>query len=80
MEIDKLRMLRLAEPFKPFCLIMKSGEQLPVEFPRWLSIAPNGKRVAYSPPMGGVQFISVDDLADAVVNENLSTSWRRKAQ
>ncbi len=77
MAIDQIRMLRLSEPFKPFILITKGGERLPVEFPRWLSIAPNGKRLAYSPPTGGLRFISADELLDAIVDEKLSTPWRR---
>jgi hypothetical protein len=77
MDVEKIRKLRLGEPFKPFSLLTKNGVHLPVEFPRWLSIAPNGKRLAYSPPTGGVEFIPVDDITDAVVDEKLSTFWRR---
>ena len=77
MDIEKIRIARLAHPFKPFSLVVKDGELLPVEFPRWLSIAPNGQQVAYSPSSGGVRFISVDDVSDVVVDETLSTPWRR---
>ena len=77
MDVEHIRVLRLADPFKPFALVTKAGESLPVEHPRWLSIAPNGKRVAYAPRMGGVRFISLEDLVDARVDETLSTPWRR---
>ena len=76
MTIEKVRSLRLAEPFKPFSIVTRGGESLPVEYPRWLAIAPNGRRLAYSPPTGGLRFIPADEVVDAVLDEKLSTSWR----
>jgi hypothetical protein len=69
MDIEKIRGLRLSDPFKPFAIRTKSGEQLPVEYPRWLS--------AYSPRTGGVTFIAIEDVTDVGVDEKLSTPWRR---
>ncbi len=77
MEADRVRRLRLADPYKAFSLPTKAGEQLPVERPYWIAVAPNGSQVAYSPRTGGVRFIRLEDVTDAVVDEALTSPSRR---
>ena len=80
MDIQKLKQLRVAEPFKPFNLVMADGKRLPVERAAYLAIAPNGRRLAYSRISGGVDFLIIDEVQDAVVDENLATPWKRSRQ
>ena len=75
MDIEKIRQLRLADPFKPFYLVLNDGRQLPVERAFYLALSPTKTFVAYSPPEGGVKFISMKEVADVVVDENMSTPW-----
>lgn len=48
MDIAKLRELRLANPFRPFYLLMNDGERLFVEHPLYLGIASDGSHMMYS--------------------------------
>jgi hypothetical protein len=77
MDIAKIREARLATPFKPFRLIMQNGKDLPVERASYLAISPNGRRLAYAAMTGGFEFLTVDDVVDVIVDENLKTPWRQ---
>ncbi|MDB5174615.1 MAG: hypothetical protein JWO87_466 [Phycisphaerales bacterium] len=45
MEFAKLRELRLAQPFRPFYLIIDDGRRLFVGEPHQLGMAPDGSRM-----------------------------------
>jgi hypothetical protein len=78
MNVKRIKELRLADPFKPFYLIMADGRRLPVERAVFLGISPTGKRLVYSPVEGGFDFLNVDEVSDAVVDETLNTQWNWK--
>ena len=78
MDIERIREVRLAHPFKPFYLIMNDGRRLPVERAIYLGISPTKKFLVYSPPEGGFDFIGVNDISDVLVDENMDTVWMRK--
>jgi hypothetical protein len=45
MDVAKLRELRLAEPFRPFYLIIEDGRRLFVGEPHQFGMAPDGSRL-----------------------------------
>jgi hypothetical protein len=71
MDVEQIRKLRLADPFRPFRLILGDGRNLPVERPSFLSISPKGGTVVHSSLRGGFEFVRVDQIRDAVVDESL---------
>jgi hypothetical protein len=46
MNIDKIRELRHAEPFVPFCLHLPDGREVTVTHPDFIALAPSGRRVS----------------------------------
>ncbi len=48
MDIEKIRELRLAHPFKPFALVLKDGRRLPVERAYYLGISPDRRAILLS--------------------------------
>ncbi len=71
MNVDEIRKLRLADPFRPFRLLLRDGRDLPVERPSYLAISPKGGNVAYAGSLGGVEFVKVGDIREAVVDESI---------
>jgi hypothetical protein len=71
MDINVLRALRSAEPFKPFSMTMRDGRHLPVERPSIVAISPGGGTVVYAALKGGFEFISTDAIAEAAVDERM---------
>lgn len=47
MDVEVIRTLRRAEPFKPFHLVLRDGRKLPVDLPNTLAIAPDGKLLVF---------------------------------
>ena len=80
MDVEKIRALRLAHPFKPFNLVLTDGRTLPVERASYVAISPTGRSIAYARSQGGFEFVAADRVQDAVVDENMSTAWRRLAR
>ncbi|MDB5291625.1 MAG: hypothetical protein JWL69_2866 [Phycisphaerales bacterium] len=78
MDVEKIRALRLADPFKPFKLVMSDGRVLPVERAVFLGIAPDGRRLAYAMAEGGFDFLPVESVADAVIDEQMLWHWRAR--
>jgi hypothetical protein len=78
MDAKKVRELQKASPFKPYKLILADGRSLPVERPSYLGISPNGSEISYAAVAGGFNFIPIAHVLDAVVDENLSTPWKRR--
>ena len=54
MDIEKIRELRRAQPFRPFTLVLSDGQKLPVEVPYRLGISPRGTEMAYARADGPV--------------------------
>ena len=55
MNIEKLRELRLAHPFKPFNLVLTNGRKLPVDKPYFLGISPTRAFIVHSSAGGGFE-------------------------
>jgi hypothetical protein len=77
MDIQRIRELRNAEPYKPFRLIMRDGRKLPVEEPHVLAISPIGTSLVHSSERRGFEILNPQDITDAVV-KNTRTSRRRR--
>ena len=48
MDIEKIREYRLADPFRPFFLVLEDGRKLPVDKPFYLGFSPNKSFVTHS--------------------------------
>ena len=55
MNIDSIRELRLADPFKPFNLLLNDGRCLPVDKPYYLSFSPTRYFMIHSSVGGGFE-------------------------
>jgi len=64
MEGDMIRELRMADPFRPFNLIMDDGRRLPVDKPYYLVIAPDVEFLVHSSVGGGFEVIDPSHVED----------------
>ena len=74
MNVEQLRKLRRADPFKPFRLLLIDGRDLPVERPSFLSISPKGGTVVHSSVQGGFEFVRIGQIRDAIIDESLNVT------
>lgn len=64
MDVEKIRELRLADPFRPFNLVLEDGRKLPVDEAYYLGISPTKKFVVHSSIDGGYEVIVVGRVRD----------------
>lgn len=64
MDIEKLRELRLAHPFRPFYLLLETGEKILVDAPLHFGMAPDGSRMGVLSPEG-MRLLSPSAIKDA---------------
>ena len=48
MDVERIRELRRADPFKPFNLVLNDGRKLPVDRPYFLGISPDGRLLSHA--------------------------------
>ena len=70
MDLQRLRELRLAHPFKPFRLLLRDGRDLAVERPSYLAISPIGTSIVYALERGGFEQVKADDIQEAIIDES----------
>jgi hypothetical protein len=58
MEAERIRQMRLADPFRPFNLVLLDGRRLPVDKPYYLGMSLDGKIVFHSSLNGGCEKLS----------------------
>ena len=68
MDIEQLRALRLAHPFKPFYLVMNDGRKLPVDQAYYLGISPTKRFAVHSSVGGGYEVIRPDQVREVDFN------------
>jgi hypothetical protein len=64
MDIEQLRALRLAHPFRPFYLVMNDGRKLPVDKPYYLGISPTKRFAIHESVGGGYEVIRPDQVRE----------------
>ena len=57
MDVQKIRELRLAYPFRPFNLVTDDGHKLLVDKPYYLAIAESGRVLLHSSLNGGFELL-----------------------
>jgi hypothetical protein len=67
MDIEKIRALRLAHPFKPFALILDNGRKLVIDKPFGLAISPTKQFVLVPTLPEGAVWFSPDQVREAVM-------------
>jgi len=64
MNIDTLRIVREAKPFRPFEVRTGSGEAYMITHPEIMAIAPDGETAVVFPGPGRVHLIDVDSITE----------------
>jgi len=64
--LEKVRMLRHADPFVPFKLVLNDGRQIPIEHRFQFSIAPSGQKLHVAGPPACGTFIPLRDVAEVL--------------
>ena len=67
MDVEEIRQLRRAQPFKPFDFVMKSGRKLLVDHPYFLGIGPRDQFLVWSSFDGGFEKVNPAKVMRAVV-------------
>jgi hypothetical protein len=66
MDVEKIRQMRLASPFRQFEILLRDGRRLFVDQPYHLGIAPDGSRLLFTASRDVVDF-----TADQVASLNM---------
>jgi hypothetical protein len=64
MDIERIRDLRNAYPFKPFNLILTNGRKLPVDKSYYLGFSPTKRFMTHSSVGGGFEVIRPSEIRD----------------
>lgn len=67
MDIEKIRALRLADPFRPFALILDNGRKLVIDKPYGLALSPTKKFVLVPTMPEGAIWFSPDRVREAIL-------------
>jgi hypothetical protein len=67
MDIEEIRALRLADPFRPFALILDNGRKLVIDMPYGLALSPTKKFVLVPTMPEGVIWFSPDRVREAIL-------------
>ena len=62
MDYEQIRAHRLADPFRPFNLILDDGRVLPVDKPYYLGISPTKRFVVHSSVGDGFEVIRLEQI------------------
>jgi hypothetical protein len=64
MDVERIRELVRASPFRPFNLVLLDGRKLPVDAPYFLGISPDGRLMSHSSLDGGFERLVPQRVAD----------------
>lgn len=64
MDVDRIRELVRASPFRPFNLVLVDGRKLPVDKPYFLAVSPDGRLLSHSSLDGGFERLVPQRVAD----------------
>jgi hypothetical protein len=78
MNVEKIRELRRALPFKPFNLVLSDGRKLPVDQPNALAIAPDGKMLAFQTLDNWFEQVAPERVADVDFDVNTGEVHRQR--
>ena len=78
MTIEDLRKLRLADPFKPFRVVLVNGLELVVDKPFYLAFSPTNDLLLYSTLAGDFLKFGVQHVKDASLLESSTGSAGEK--
>ena len=67
MDIEKIRALRLADPFHPFALLLDNGRKLVIDKPYGLAISPTKKFVLVPTAPEGAIWFSPERVTDVIL-------------
>ena len=64
MDAEQIRVLRRADPFKPFNLLLRDGRKLPIDRANALSMSPDGKLLVFLTLDSWFEQLSPDAVVD----------------
>jgi hypothetical protein len=74
MDIERLRQLRLAHPYKPFVLLLEDGRRFVIDEPYYLSISPTKQFVLVVPENDRAVWFAPQSVKDVIMLENSAAS------
>ena len=77
MDAEEIRRLRLADPFKPFNLVMNDGRKLPVDRPYYLGMSPDAQMLVHSSLDGGFETLGPEQVTSVDFKVIVRTQGRR---
>jgi hypothetical protein len=66
MDVEQLRQLRRAVPWKPYVLIMVDGRRFIIDQPPYMGVSPNGRLVLVVTEGSHVERLRPENIRDAV--------------
>ena len=78
MDVERIRQLRRADPFKPFNLVLTDGRKLPVDEANALLISPSGRVLVFQTLDSWFEQLPPAAVADIDFNINVSDVARRR--
>ena len=78
MNIEEIRKLRNAKPFRPFELITRDGGVIKIERSLAIALAPSGRSVAGFDPQGRSFYFPLTELANVRPQRNASRVKRSR--
>jgi hypothetical protein len=74
MDAEKIRALRLADPFRPFVIVMDDGRRFFVDKAPYIAISPTGNLVLVATGGETVERLNPAKISDAVVIDSVARS------
>jgi hypothetical protein len=74
MDVERLRQLRRAVPWKPYVLIMVDGRRFIIDQPPYMGVSPDGRLVLVSTEGNKVEWFGPDRIRDAILIDSISPS------
>ena len=71
MDVEKLRQLRRALPWKPYVLVMEDGRRLVIDQPPYMGISPNGRLVMVATDANRIERLKPESIKDAVLLDEM---------
>lgn len=73
MDVQRLRELRRAQPFRPFGLVFPGGPVIEVHSPEYLAISPDGQTAAvFQPNHGPIDFVTITLVTEVELGRKAS--------
>ena len=74
MTAERIRQLRNAEPFQPFCICMNDGQNFEIQFPESIGISPRDDTVVVVVEVGDFNILVISQIREIIVGTAVATA------